>query len=203
MSKKTTMIYLDSLSISDIAEKLIKLILQNKTRMFIMFTKWIKEWGYFNESIEFIENIVNIFMTAPLFIQMIDNRIIFMETRDKEYFVSIFDIINEYQYNETEKFLILEYVTKSKISNYYSTRIEFQKVYIKDDGKDIEIEKIRSSLCKWFILFFFGKIIKPDYDIITVENICNIYLKSLINIKLKHKFYFIDKIISSIKHSIQ
>lgn len=171
-----------------------------------MFTKWVAEWGYSGETIDFIEEIVDLFMTKTLFLQIKDDIIQFMGTEDKGFFTPMYDMSNKYGPIDIEKeckSLTVEYLKRLNIIPVYSTRIESSKIII-PEGDSMTYE-IRRSLCEWFILFDFAKMFKIDDNILLVESRCNLYIKSLMKIKEKYKnFDFIEKLfITSIKNAIQ
>lgn len=161
---------------------------------------WPKYWGYFGEGVDFIEEIVEIFMKEKFFFQFDDGNIVFMETRGKKFDLSLLDIPGECPITEYEYELLLKYYEVAKLKEEYTTKIVFEKIFLREE----RLHKIREFLCEWYAIFEFAQLINPcGFHSGKVDEITNKYIQSLKNIQQRHNFEFVNDLIPTLKKSIQ
>jgi hypothetical protein len=167
-----------------VAQKLMISLLSDKSRMFYMFSNWINDWGYFGESFNLIEQIIDVFMNNQLILYFKNNMIIFFQTIDKDFYILI------ETFNENEKKLFLEWSKNKQLVPVYTTLISYPKENILNISNNIRI-----NLCNWFIIFDIVKTINYLDHILKIEEVYTEYIKVLKKIKREYKFPFIQNII--------
>jgi len=165
-----------------------------------MFEAWPANWGYFGEEIDFVEEMINLFMTNKIFVQFVDAKIVFMETKDKYFFLSLHDIPGECPMTKDEHMLLQYYIKHAKIKKVYTTKIEYKKVFLPDN----QVKEIRENLCEWYAFYEVCQLIEHHgQNKIVLDEVVNRYIQSLEKIQEKHSLKFVSSLVTSLKKCIQ
>lgn len=135
---------------------LLTLLLNNRSRLFFLFSKWKDDWGYNGEAFDILEIMSDIFMTGPLFIQVKENMIVFLETKDKFFYILTSMLICNCKKKKKcigcihcEKCLFDHFIKiHQKIKRTYDNVIETKKVYIK-----YPLMTLRKTLIQQYCVF--------------------------------------------------
>jgi len=165
-----------------------------------MFEAWPANWGFFGEGIEFVEEMVNTFMTNKMFVQFVDAKIVFMETKDKYFSISLHDLPGECPMTKDEHTLLQDYIKHAKIKKIYTTKVDYKKVFLPEE----QVQEIRENLCEWYAFYEACQLIAHyEQNKSKVDKVVEWYIESLEKIQEKHKLKFVNALVTSLKKCIQ